>query len=509
MEPHPIFGHLANLLPYGYIDQSTIDKAFMEKSRILAQMISEGRFEKNPGAFRVEAFNPVMNIALGTVVVDPTDVNVVTDLLSGRAQDSQVKGKEYQTAYPLIGDGILSSSGPNWKVHRRLMEPGFRLEGLRAANKAMETPIDRVINRWMNDTANYADKPFDIRGEFLRLTVDVIAQVGFGRDFEGIDDKLLIANLAPSPKRRVLYQLFADVTHKMSQNVFLPPWFYKVPLPNNKAMMADIETLNKVVRTMIRDRMEAVKSGKLDTAKSGVLLDAFVAYENGEFVFTEDVLNDQIKTLLFAGHDTTGNTLSWSFYHIAKNRKVRDALLAEIDATFPGWASKAAENGFPPFPDYDTLIRMPYLNGFLNEILRLHPPAAFTRKITQDIVLGGHMFYKGTDVMVYPPIFHRNPEYFEKPIELIPERWVEEDQTLPPGIERVKLAMNRQAYFPFSLGQRNCVGMKFAQAELRVTIVRMLQMFEFESCDADQPKVILTMTINPGQVMMKVRRRKQ
>lgn len=103
VQPHPVLGHLKNLLPHGYGDQSTIDKAFMEKGRILSDMIASGRLEKNPGAFRVEAFNPVMNLALGTVIIHPTDVNVITDLLSGRAQDSQVKGKEYRSAFPLIG----------------------------------------------------------------------------------------------------------------------------------------------------------------------------------------------------------------------------------------------------------------------------------------------------------------------------------------------------------------------------------------------------------------------
>ncbi|KAI8811235.1 hypothetical protein BJ742DRAFT_798662 [Cladochytrium replicatum] len=78
-------------------------------------------------------------------------------------------------------------------------------------------------------------------------------------------------------------------------------------------------------------------------------------------------------------------TLVVLLHHINQSHHLR-VLLDEITTTFPDWKSRIAQDGLPAVPDYDTLVCMPYLNRFLNEVLQYYPAAAFTRKATRDVV---------------------------------------------------------------------------------------------------------------------------
>ncbi|KAI8810082.1 cytochrome P450 [Cladochytrium replicatum] len=441
-----------------------------------------------------------------------TDVDALYDLLSPRMQDSQVKGKAYDAAWPLIGDGILAISGPSWKAHRKVIDNGFRLENLRSGAKMMKAPIDRLIKRWTSNPDQYQTKSFDMIEETLRLTMDVICQVGFSRDFEDTSGKLYEQQakkyLGDSEEsKRLLYQVFADVNERVARLANSPLWWRHVPTPKMLALKRDLAVLDGVVSTMINEKVASLTSG--DQSSHGVFLDSFVALDSeGNLVMTEKEVMDEVKTLMFAGHDTTGITLSWAFYELSQHPEIIKGLLSEIGQTFPGWEDRVRADGLPPFPEYDTLNRMPYLNGFINEVLRIHPPAGFMRTITKEIVLNGTRIAPETSILLLPHLFHLNPDYFEEPEKIYPERWIDEDQPIPEGVARRSLFMERRAFHPFSLGQRNCVGMKLAQAELRASILRLVQMFEFEYTAEKEPSVVIDLTVAPVEVQMKVRPRK-
>ncbi|KAI8810037.1 cytochrome P450 [Cladochytrium replicatum] len=513
VKPHPLYGHVPFLFPNGIHDLSSQLPQFLVMAKLLWTMESDGTFAgRKIGGYCLK-FIDIPFPKNPFVVV--TDLDTVLDLLSARTQDSQTKGRAYNVAKPLIGNGVLSSSGSVWKTHRRMLDLGFRIENLRQASNEMNKPINRLIDRWLKNPDQFQQSPFDMREEMLRLTIDVICQVGFGRDFEGADDDLMkhfepVRSKTDGSARKLFFKVFTEIGVLIFGNVFYPSWWYDIaPTETNQAIRQKIKLIDDVVKTIIREKMEDVDQST-SSAKSGVLLDAFVAKEDGKFVLSAEELLDEIKTLIFAGHDTTGNTLSWCFYIISTNHFVHDALLDEINTTFPDWKSQIAQDGFPAVPDYEKLIRMPFLNGFLNEILRFYPPAGFTRRTIKDVIWGGNRIPKGTGVFVLPSIIHLNPKYFKEPNAFIPERWIEADYNgpLPADVKLKKLYMDRRAYMPFSQGPRNCVGMKLAQAELRMTVVRLLQRFQFETTEPEHPKTNFNLTLNPDHVMIKVTPRK-
>ncbi|TPX34849.1 hypothetical protein SmJEL517_g02588 [Synchytrium microbalum] len=418
----------------------------------------------------------------GSSMVVASDPQFIEELLSAKVMDDMVKGRSYDITADLIGKGILSNTGESWKHNRRLVELGFRLENLRFSAKRINTVLDRLITRWKSDATTFQNQEFDLRSEMLRTTMDVICQVGFGRDYESPEEAAKIS----SPNNESLWLVFQNILDDIALRARqrLIPWYQIWP---NFGYAARMKCLNTAVSAMIDDRLAAIRDGSikkdLEAKNNGTLLNAIVDLdESGKMIMSKKQMMDEIKTLLFAGHDTTGSAGSWAFQVIATNAEVRGKLLAEIK-------SYVGERR----PSMEDVDRMPYLNAFLKEILRMYPSAGFTRKVVHDVTLNGHIIPAGVEIMVLPNIIQNDPKYFGSDANVFrPERFLDLDE-VPRG------------YLPFSLGPRNCVGMKLAQLELRLVVVRLLQEFEFIYGDKPAPPVLLTMTLSPSEMQMRVK----
>ncbi|EPY73033.1 cytochrome P450 3A12, partial [Camelus ferus] len=170
---------------------------------------------------------------------------------------------------------------------------------------------------------------------------------------------------------------------------------------------------------------------------------------------------------IFAGYETTSNSLSFIMYELAMHPDVQQQLQEEIDATFPNKAP----------PTYDALVQMEYLDMVVNEILRLFSIAGrLERACKKDVEIKGVFIPKGTVVMV--PVFalHRDPELWPEPEEFRPERFNKKNQD----------SINPYTYLPFGTGPRNCIGMRFAMMNMKLAIVRVLQNFSFKPCKETQ-----------------------
>jgi cytochrome P450 len=229
---------------------------------------------------------------------------------------------------------------------------------------------------------------------------------------------------------------------------------------------------------MVDARLEKVKRG--DTSRDGTLLDAIADIgEDGQPIMSRKQAFDELKTFLFAGesecsppgqssllttvrlgagHDTTGNALTWCFFHLATDPEALRKLRHEADHVLPRATS------------YSDLERAPYLNNFIKEILRLHPSAGFTRLVTAEegVTLGGINVPKNSEIFFIPTLIMQQERYYERALEFIPERWEEGSS----------LKMDNRAYYPFSLGPRNCIGMKLAQLELRCILVEVVRRWD-------------------------------
>jgi cytochrome P450 len=159
-------------------------------------------------------------------------------------------------------------------------------------------------------------------------------------------------------------------------------------------------------------------------------------------------------TLLLAGHETTANALTWTWFELGRHPDVLAKLAAEVDAL-----------GKKPVT-VDDLARLPFNLAVIEEGMRLHPPAYLIgREATNDMTVGGHRLPKGSIVLINIRGIQRRAEYFPAPDAFLPERM------LPDA----KKGRPRHHYLPFGAGPRVCIGSHFALLEAQLALATMVQ----------------------------------
>lgn len=185
--------------------------------------------------------------------------------------------------------------------------------------------------------------------------------------------------------------------------------------------------------------------------------------ENGE-PMTDEELRDELMTLLFAGHETTATAISWAFYWIHKLPEVREKLLVELDSL--------GEN-----PDSSTIFKLPYLTAVCNETLRIYPVGmlTFPRKVKTPISLCGYQLEAGTIIMGSIYLTHQREDIYPQPEKFNPERFLEKQ-------------FSPYEFLPFGGGARRCIGLAFAQMEMKLILAKVLKTWSMKLVNTDEIK---------------------
>jgi cytochrome P450 len=220
------------------------------------------------------------------------------------------------------------------------------------------------------------------------------------------------------------------------------------------------------------------------------LLDLLLAARDEESGtgMSDEQLKDEVRTLLFAGHDTTGAGLSWACYLLARHPDVQEALHDEVAAHLAGRT-----------PTAEDLPHLPLATAVFEEALRLYPPApGLARRAVAADEIQGHPVPAKAILMPSQWVIHRHPAYWDEPDRFRPERFL-------PGRapERPKFA-----YFPFGGGPRGCIGNTFALIEGALVLAALAQRFHLRPADDRDAEVDMTFVLRPkGAVNLIVRKR--
>uniref|UniRef100_A0A672ITJ3 unspecific monooxygenase n=1 Tax=Salarias fasciatus TaxID=181472 RepID=A0A672ITJ3_SALFA len=175
---------------------------------------------------------------------------------------------------------------------------------------------------------------------------------------------------------------------------------------------------------------------------------------------TDHEIISQATMMVFAGYETNASALTFLAYSLATNPQIMKRLQREIDSTFPN--------------KYEALMQMEYLDCVVSECLRLYPPALRLERVAKETVkINGVTVPKGMLVMVPVYALHRDPELWPEPEEFRPERFSKEK----------KQHINPYSYLTFGIGPRNCLGMRFALAAVKLALVEILQSYSFSVCE--------------------------
>eukprot|EP00924_Labyrinthula_sp_SR-Ha-C_P013332 snap_masked-scaffold_45-processed-gene-1.67-mRNA-1 protein AED:1.00 eAED:1.00 QI:0/-1/0/0/-1/1/1/0/529 len=419
---------------------------YMQKNFLsLAKKVSQ-ELLPNPPLIANFIINPRFTVYkfFGTVLLN--DIDVIRESLSTKLLPKFAKGVAYEVSSPLIGSGVLSTSGPIWHSQRITLDKGFTQELIsKQFPMVVKTAKELVIH-----LKGYENKEINLIEPFLKTTLDVLGRVAFSYDIGSLTN----------PHEAPLYDAFENILDTLQQRVRTPHlhWTSGWPTKQNIEFNACLNKLNQVVKDIIKQRKGDEKENNRD------LLDILLGGD-----MKEARILDNMRTIMFAGHDTTAAGISWSIYLLAKNKGVQRKIMEEFEDICGGNLENVS---------IENLEKMDFLNAVVLEVLRLYPSAGFTKTVVEDVELGGYTIPKGIDVLYFPYLIHRNPKYYSNPDDFQPERWLDTEKETGLSLQaRLAKATREKAYFPFSLGKRNCVGRKLALLEIRVIILYILKEF--------------------------------
>lgn len=418
------------------------------------------------GLFRLTFFHWLFPMSRTMVIVH--DLDLVKELLSKESWGKYKKGESYRVAEDLIGHrGLLASSDTElWRWQRRLLSRAFRRHLFDSVlAPAVRQGVKSMAMRWEQLAAEQERRPVvDFSEEALRLTIGVLGAFAFGFDFE-----------AASTSNLALHEAFAIVLRRMTTFGRNPLLFLTRHLPTeaNKAYWEALRAIDKAALAAIDRRSQSAESG------DDLLGHILAASEEGKM--DRQLILENLRTFLFAGHDTTASALSWALHLLATHPEELELLRKEF------------RSFNEELMDCDALDRLPRLEAIVREVLRLYPSAGFTREPIEDTFLGKHRLPRGTEVFVFPYILHRDERHFLRADRFEPARWLSESGSLAAG------AAESAGWMPFSLGARNCIGSQLAKLEMKLALKELLQLYDFEAVTCEgPPRVVLYMTLVPN-----------
>jgi cytochrome P450 len=414
------------------------------------------------------------------------------------SQDNYVKAFTYRPLRALIGNGLLTSEGEDWRRHRRLVQPLFSRRDVRAFGPAMIEAASRMLKDW---DALPAGSEVDVTGRMSALALDVVGRALFGTDLTSEAEVIsramnagqrvaVLATFVPLPWGPRSTRLLKAVARRAGRS----PEGVEGPagrmIAERRAMLAAAGA----VAAPSNGAHGPVADGRQDLLH--VLLTA--RREDGSHL-TETEIGDEIATFMLAGHETSAVTLAWSLALLSAFPAARDRLEDEVDAVLGGREPEAA--------DAD---RLPWTTAVIAETMRLYPPAwTIERDALADDDVAGVPVPAGSTVAIPPYLVHRHPEFWPDPAGFDPARFLPASQpnaavsdVTRPGQDRP-----RYAYIPFGGGRRACIGQSFAELETVLVLASIAQRFRLELTALGIPKPTAAVTLRPSRLPMRLLRR--
>lgn len=404
--------------------------------------------------------------ALFRDLVIVTRPDLMGELLTRREEDL-IKSPALRVSKFLLGDGLLTSEGAFHHRQRKLVLPALRHHQIAGYADVMARRAEERRERWQSS------KVIDAADEMMRLTLEIAAETLLGADLSGeatdLGDALSTA-----------VRLFDRATVPYG-------WLLNyLPTPKTRRLFAARRRLDETIYRLIRARRAATAADPGREASDLLdLLDLLLLARDektGEAMDDEQV-RDEAMTLFLAGHETTAQALSWTWFLLARHPEVQNRLHAEAQNVLGGRPAR--------FGDYEAL---PFAKQVFSEAMRLYPPAwAIGREAATDTQLGGCRIAEGSLVLMSPFVMHRDPSIWEEPEAFRPERFAEGNEQERP----------RFSYLPFSMGRRGCIGERFAWMEgvlVLATLARRWQMHAPEGgADVPDPGLLPRITLRPAR----------
>jgi cytochrome P450 len=354
---------------------------------------------------------------------------------------------------PFLRDGLLTAEGEVWKTARHAVAPIFTPRRI----NAFAPRILSVVEAATDQLQGRAGQSISLSRLMVDLTLDILIETLFSGD-KALDKERFTRNI-----NRLIE--ITGIPHPLDL-IAAPHWVPRIGHGGSRQVIQDLR--DQVAAIAAQRRAE---TGTDDKDQPVDFLDLLLG--SG---LEEAAIIDNLLTFLAAGHETTARSLSWTLYLLSQSDDVRQRLEDELDGA-----------KLDPDNPADWLNALPWTLAVIKESLRLYPSApVLTRTSNADDTVGGHAISADTEIIVSTWILHRHPDLWPDPDSFRPERFFgDAEQSIP-----------RDAYLPFGLGPRVCIGARFAMMEMVIVLARLLKRFRFEHVGA-HPVPVMKITLQP------------
>ena len=369
-----------------------------------------------------------------------------------------MKGEGLQRAKRLLGEGLLTSEGEFHLRQRRLAQPAFHRQRIAGYAATMVEYAARDCDRWR------AGETRDIAREMMRLTLAIAGKTLFDANVEGEADEI-------GKALTTTFELFNSLTLPFAQLLD------RLPLPANKRFEKARGRLDATIYRIINERRASGED-------RGDLLSMLIAArdEEGDGAgMTDEQLRDEAMTIFLAGHETTANALTWTWYLLSQHPEIEARFHAEVDEVLKG-----------ALPTADDFPRLRYTEMVFAEAMRLYPPAwVIGRRALGDHQINGYKIPARSILLMSQYVTHHDARFFPDPFRFDPERWTPE----------ARESRQKFSYFPFGGGPRVCIGESFAWMEGALVLATIAQRFRMRLAPGHPVEMQPLVTLRPKHGM--------
>lgn len=404
-----------------------------------------------------------------------------------RTSEHNYKSYLYRMLQPWLGRGLVVNNPPLWKSRREIIRPYFMGSLLRrhtdtiyAACKLLSVPTHTCT---------------DIVPIITEVSLHIIARAAMGIDLQQRD-----------MEHRKYMRAVQDISLLMMHRIFQPwKWnlsVYHLTSPTEYNQFQNtIDTLRGFTRGIIATRRSIRNNMDTNTDENTdeidmndlSLIDTLI-----DAGLDDESIEEEIETFIFEGHDTTSSHIAWTLYLLAQYPDYQQRLreeLSTVDTT-----------------DIDALLKCGLFNAIMKESMRMYSPLPMIGRTLQSDVsvnIGARTITipKDNQIMVNIHALHYNPDIYPNPEQFHPERFFTSEESVETSSEKQSVRLcgrNPFDYLPFSAGERNCVGMRFAKREAAIILASIVTRYRFVLVNIEKikPKIKPLLIVRPNHLWL-------
>jgi cytochrome P450 len=359
----------------------------------------------------------------------------------------------YKVVESVTGKGVFTESEGSWLKLRKVSQPFF-------SNHQTEN-WQRIVESVCKDFESKLNEVYESKTEqnfspmmtqyALRVLGETIFDKDLGEYVEVFDKEL--GRLIEITNKMITQKLSLNIPSKIKQK------------RDFKKSVANLEAL---ITTFIDEAKEKESNPKRN------MIHAFL---EAPIEIDHQFLLDQVKTMIFAGHETTSTVLSWALHFLSIHPEWQEKLYKELKEVYKDEPLNAKD-----------LDKLELLEMFTNEVMRLYPPAwSFARRALDDDDILGHEIKKGDVVSISPYLLHHDTRYWDEPFKFNPMRFTKEETSKRPTV----------SFIPFGLGPRACIGEKLSRMEMKMLLITTINNYKLNPSKNVKVEMEQVLTLRP------------